>query len=98
MRLMLPDESPPARKAIFINTRRAKFADPRVRKALDLAFDFEWTNKNLFYGLYKRTDELLRKFGHEGLWQAKPRRAGAAGAIHATSCRPRCSTNPTRRR
>ena len=33
----------------------AKFADPRVRQALDLAFDFEWTNKNLFFGLYKRT-------------------------------------------
>jgi len=37
------------------NTRRAKFKDPRIREALGYAFDFEWTNRNLFYDLYKRT-------------------------------------------
>lgn len=37
------------------NTRREMFADPRVRQALATAFDFEWSNKNLFYGQYKRT-------------------------------------------
>lgn len=37
------------------NTRRAKFADPKVREALAYAFDFEWTNTNLFYGQYERT-------------------------------------------
>jgi microcin C transport system substrate-binding protein len=37
------------------NTRRAVFADPRVRHAVTLAFDFEWTNKNLFYSAYTRT-------------------------------------------
>ena len=35
--------------------RRDKFADPRTRQALDLAFDFEWTDKNLFFGAYTRT-------------------------------------------
>ncbi|MCB1520384.1 MAG: ABC transporter substrate-binding protein [Hyphomicrobiaceae bacterium] len=51
----LPDETPSGAQGFFINTRREKFKDLRVRKALGLAFDFEWTNKNLFYGLYRRT-------------------------------------------
>ena len=37
------------------NLRRPLFQDPRVRQALAYAFDFEWSNKNLFYGYYKRT-------------------------------------------
>ena len=50
-----PDHSPSGTQGFFFNLRRAKFADPRTREALDLAFDFEWTQKNLFYGSYKRT-------------------------------------------
>ena len=58
----------PVRRAGLLHQHaaRAKFADPRVREALDLAFDFEWTNKNLFFGLYTRTAELLRELRHEG--------------------------------
>ena len=41
-------------QAFVFNLRRAKFADPRVRRAFNLAFDFEWANKNLFYGQYQR--------------------------------------------
>jgi microcin C transport system substrate-binding protein len=51
----LPDGSPSGAQGWFINMRRGQFTDPRVRKALDYAFDFEWCNKNLFYGLYTRT-------------------------------------------
>ncbi len=36
------------------NTRRPIFADIRVREALSLLFDFEWINRNLFFGLYRR--------------------------------------------
>jgi microcin C transport system substrate-binding protein len=54
-RLTLPDENPSGAQGFFINTRRPKLADPRVRRALDFAFDYEWQNKNLFYGLYRRT-------------------------------------------
>jgi microcin C transport system substrate-binding protein len=55
VRLTLPDESPSGAQGFFLNMRRGKLADVRVRKAFDLAFDFEWTNKNIFYGLYTRT-------------------------------------------
>lgn len=41
-------------QAFVFNTRRKKFADPRVRRAFNHAFDFEWANKNLFYGQYER--------------------------------------------
>jgi microcin C transport system substrate-binding protein len=53
--LTIPDERAAGAQGWFINLRREKYADPRVRKAFDYAFDFEWANKNLFYGLYKRT-------------------------------------------
>ena len=51
----LPDETPSGAQGFFFNLRRDKFQDIRVRQALNLAFDFEWTNKNLFFGLYDRT-------------------------------------------
>ncbi len=41
--------------SFVFNTRRAKFQDPLVRKALGYCFDFEWSNKNLFYGQYTRS-------------------------------------------
>lgn len=53
--LVLPDETPSGAQGFFINLRREKFQDIRVRKALGLAFDFEWSNANLFFGLYERT-------------------------------------------
>jgi microcin C transport system substrate-binding protein len=59
VRLTLPDENPSGAQGYFLNTRKAKLADPRVRQALDLAFEFEWTNKNLFYGLYRRTESFF---------------------------------------
>ena len=51
----LPHQRATGMQAFWFNTRRAKFSDPRVRQALGYAFDFEWTNKNLFYGLYTRS-------------------------------------------
>lgn len=59
LRQVLPDANPSGAQGFFINTRRPKFADRRTRQALDLAFDFEWTNRNLFYGLYKRTGSFF---------------------------------------
>lgn len=50
---------PSGMQGFVFNTRRAIFADKRVRQALGLVFDFEWTNKNLFYGLYQRTQSYF---------------------------------------
>ncbi len=41
-------------QSFSFNTRRRQFQDPRVRRAFNLAFDFEWANKNLFYDQYTR--------------------------------------------
>lgn len=51
----LPDDTPSGAQGWFINLRRAKFADGRLREALGCAFDFEWTNKTIMYGAYRRT-------------------------------------------
>ena len=42
-------------QGFIFNTRRPLFQDPVLREAMTYAFDFEWSNKNLFYGQYKRT-------------------------------------------
>jgi microcin C transport system substrate-binding protein len=51
----IPDDTPSGAQGWFINTRRPKFADARLREALNNAFDFEWTNKTIMYGCYERT-------------------------------------------
>lgn len=54
-----PDGRPAGAQGYFINTRRRKLADRRTREALTFAFDFEWTNANLFYGAYTRTQSYF---------------------------------------
>jgi len=56
----LPDETPSGAQGWFLNTRREKFADPRVREALGYAFDFEWTNKTIMYNAYARTHSVFQ--------------------------------------
>jgi microcin C transport system substrate-binding protein len=51
----IPNQVPTGMQAFVYNTRRPVFQDRRLRQALGYAFDFEWTNKNLFYGAYTRT-------------------------------------------
>ena len=46
---------PPVVTGFLFNTRRPKFADPVVRRALAMLYDFEWANKNMFRGQYERT-------------------------------------------
>ena len=47
-------------QAFVLNLRRPQFQDQRVRQALGLAFDFEWANKNLFYGQYERVGSYFQ--------------------------------------
>jgi microcin C transport system substrate-binding protein len=51
----IANQLPSGMQGLGYNLRRPLFEDPRVREALAYAFDFEWSNKNLFYGYYKRT-------------------------------------------
>jgi microcin C transport system substrate-binding protein len=57
---VLPDATPSGAQGWWINTRREKFKDRRLREALIYAFDFEWTNKNIMYGSYERTHSVFQ--------------------------------------
>ena len=52
-------EIPTGMQGFFINTRKEIFKNKTVRKALNYAFDFEWTNKILFFDQYKRTNSFF---------------------------------------
>jgi microcin C transport system substrate-binding protein len=52
-------ELPQGMQGFAMNLRRNKFKDIKVREALIYAFDFEWTNKYLFYSQYKRTESYF---------------------------------------
>jgi microcin C transport system substrate-binding protein len=55
IKMEIPDRRSPGFQGFFFNLRRPVFKDPRVREALGCCLDFEWDNRNLFYGAYKRT-------------------------------------------
>ncbi len=55
----LPDQLMSGGQGWFFNTRRDKFKDRRLREALNYAFDFEWVNKNIMYGAYKRSRSIF---------------------------------------
>lgn len=54
----LPNGSIATGQAFLFNLRREKFQDPRVREAIGLMFNFEWSNQTLFYGLYARINSI----------------------------------------
>ncbi|MGB9368290.1 MAG: extracellular solute-binding protein [Xanthobacteraceae bacterium] len=57
---MLPDDTPSGGQGWFMNTRREKFKNRTLREAIIDAFDFEWTNKTIMYGAYKRTVSVFQ--------------------------------------
>lgn len=54
-------EKRPQFQAFALNTRHEKFADPLTRQAIATLFDFEWTNRNLFFGAYTRSNSLFER-------------------------------------
>ena len=54
----IPTGQPSGAQGFWLNLRREIFRDPRVRQAVGMAFNFEWSNKTLFYGAYGRTDSF----------------------------------------
>jgi microcin C transport system substrate-binding protein len=54
----LPSGSKATGQSFAFNLRREQFKDPRVREAIGLMFNFEWSNETLFYGLYDRVDSF----------------------------------------
>lgn len=55
VREVIPTRLPKPHYALVFNTRRALFADVRVRRAIIELFDFTWVDRNLYHGLYQRT-------------------------------------------
>lgn len=52
-------QMPTGMQGMMLNTRREIFSNPLTREALSYAFDFEWTNRNLFFGQYSRTNSYF---------------------------------------
>jgi peptide/nickel transport system substrate-binding protein len=52
-------QAPKGMTGLVFNTRRPIFADIKVREALGILFDFEWVNRNLFHGVYKRVGSFF---------------------------------------
>ena len=65
----LANGNPTGMQSFAFNIRRPQFQDARVRQALALTFDFEWANKNLFFGQYTRTESYFSnsKLAAQGL-------------------------------
>jgi microcin C transport system substrate-binding protein len=59
-------------QSFVFNLRREKFQDPRVREAIALMFNFEWTNQTLFYGLYSPIDSFWENTHLEAEGMAPP--------------------------
>ncbi len=61
VRREFPGEKRPSMQAVAINLRRPKFQDLRVRRAIAMCFDFEWTKRNLFYDSYERSQSCFER-------------------------------------
>ncbi len=68
----LPNGSIATGQGFLFNLRREKFQDPRVREAIGLMFNFEWSNQTLFYGLYARINSIWENTAMAAVGAATP--------------------------
>jgi len=68
----IPDNNPPGLQAFAFNNEREVFSDRRVREAIGLVIDFEWMNRNLFYGQYSRSRSYFQSTPFEALGLPSP--------------------------
>ena len=82
-------------QAFAFNTRRAKFQDPRVRRAFNYAFDFEEMNKQIFYAQYTRIGSYFQglDLAATGLPEGRELETSRNGARQSPA--PRCSPRLT---
>ena len=105
------NQNPAMYQATLLNLRNPKFQDVRVRQALALAFDFQWLNRQLFYGIYSRTEDFFpnSEFQAKGLpspeelallepWRAKLRPEVFGPAVVVPSTDPPASLRDNLRR
>ena len=79
----LPDGNPSGTQGFWFNLRREKFQDPLVRQAISMAFNFEWSNKELFYGLYQRTDSFWENSELQAQGLPSPEELKLMESLHA---------------
>lgn len=65
-------ELTPSMQGWALNSRKSKFQDSRTREAIGLCFDFEWANKNLFYGAYERSSSIFEKSEFKAVGKPSP--------------------------
>ena len=59
IKVEIPDQNSKGMNGLIFNLRKEKLQSPALRQAINYAFDFEWTNKNIFYNAYSRTDSFF---------------------------------------
>jgi len=68
----ISSETPVTIQGWYFNTRREAFKDPRIRQAIGLAFDFEWTNTNIMFGSYTRTTSFFENTDMKAVGKPSP--------------------------
>ena len=75
-KIVIPNHLPSTLQGFFFNTKKESFANKLVREAIFYAFDFEWSNANLFFGQYERTINIFDNsiFASSGIPNGKERK------------------------